>query len=143
MLGYRVCPHCSKTVSTKVYKDHKRLYYSKSENTWIVSTLLTCTAVSSDEEADLPSPPPSVFEGMYENTMSIMVNTCCVFQHRSLPSCFIACFSLFVTDSHKSAGEECESCEPEYDKDMAEFAHPDHEAMEEGTFSDEDDDQQS
>lgn len=37
---------------------------------------------------------------------------------------------LCVTVSHKSAGEECESCEPEYDEDMAEFVHPHHEAME-------------
>lgn len=73
MSEYRVCPHCSKTVSTKVYKDHKRLYYSKSDNTWIVSTLLTCAAVSSDEEADLPSPPPSASEGTCECSVSIMI----------------------------------------------------------------------
>lgn len=50
---------------------------------------------------------------------------------------------LCVTVFHKSAGEACESYEAEYDEDMAEFVHPDHEAMEEGTLSDEDDDQQS
>ena len=35
MSEYKVCPHCNETVSTKVYKDRRRLYYSKEDKTWI------------------------------------------------------------------------------------------------------------
>ena len=31
---YRVCEHCDKEVSIKVYKEHKRLYFSTSTNSW-------------------------------------------------------------------------------------------------------------
>lgn len=31
---YRVCEHCDKEVSMRVYKEHKRLYFSTSTNTW-------------------------------------------------------------------------------------------------------------
>ena len=31
---YRVCQHCDKEVSVRVYKKHKRLYFSTSKNSW-------------------------------------------------------------------------------------------------------------
>ena len=66
MSEYRVCPHCNETVSTKVYKDHRRLYYSKEDKTWINSALLSRATIGSDEESDLPSPPPTVSLGTGE-----------------------------------------------------------------------------
>ena len=31
---YRVCEHCGKEVSIRVCKEHKRLYYSTTTNSW-------------------------------------------------------------------------------------------------------------
>ena len=66
MSEYRVCPHCNETVSTKVYKDHRRLYYSKEDKTRINSALLSCAAIGSDEESDLLSLPQTVSRGTGE-----------------------------------------------------------------------------
>ena len=59
MSEYRECPHCNSTVSTKVFKDRKRLYFSEESKTWIATSVLNLTPVS-DDESDLPSPPPSI-----------------------------------------------------------------------------------
>ena len=34
---HKVCPHCKKELNLKTYKDHKRLYYDISSNTWLAS----------------------------------------------------------------------------------------------------------
>lgn len=31
---YRVCPHCDSEVSTKIFKQHRRLYYDYSTKSW-------------------------------------------------------------------------------------------------------------
>ena len=71
MSGYRVCPHCNDSVSTKVYKEHERLYYDKEDGTWITLRQLN-DAVDSEEENDFPSPPStvSVFTGTLDQAKS-------------------------------------------------------------------------
>lgn len=32
--SYKVCGHCHKELSEKIYKDHKRLYYDAVKKTW-------------------------------------------------------------------------------------------------------------
>lgn len=31
---YRICEHCNKEVNIKVYKEHKRLYFNITTNSW-------------------------------------------------------------------------------------------------------------
>ena len=48
---YRVCEHCGKEVSIRVYKEHKRLYYSTTTNSW---TRVNCDIpVSSSELSEV------------------------------------------------------------------------------------------
>jgi len=32
--SYRVCEHCGKEVNIKIYREHKRLYFDATTNTW-------------------------------------------------------------------------------------------------------------
>lgn len=36
-LKYKVCPHCSRSLNIKTFKEHKRLFYSEQSSTWIIS----------------------------------------------------------------------------------------------------------
>lgn len=35
--SYILCKHCNKELSIKIYKEHKRLYYDQSNNTWTMT----------------------------------------------------------------------------------------------------------
>lgn len=37
-LKYKVCPHCSRSLNVKTFKEHKRLFFSEESSTWIVET---------------------------------------------------------------------------------------------------------
>lgn len=64
MSEYRVCPHCGDTVSSKVYKDHERLYYNKADKTWItLDQLEVVSVISDDANSNFPSPPPTIRTG--------------------------------------------------------------------------------
>ncbi len=56
---YRVCPHCCETVSTKVYKDHERLFYNKDDKTWITLSQMD-VGDGNDAGSAFPSPPATV-----------------------------------------------------------------------------------
>lgn len=69
MSRYRVCPHCNESVSTKVYKEHERLYCDKKDRTWITLRQLN-DAASIEDDDDYPSPPStvSIFTGILTYT---------------------------------------------------------------------------
>lgn len=51
----RICPHCSKSVSFKTYKAHRRLFYDSSEDQWLLlASEGTGEAPSSTSEEEPP-----------------------------------------------------------------------------------------
>ena len=51
----RVCEHCRKEVSIKIYREHKRLFYNESSKSWVIDSAeaLSSTDISSVDELDL------------------------------------------------------------------------------------------
>lgn len=56
----RICPHCSKSVSFKTYKAHRRLFYDRSNDVWLSSK-----EANVDENVD--EAPPSSFGEVCEH----------------------------------------------------------------------------
>ena len=56
----RICPHCSKSVSVKTYKAHRRLFYDFSEDRWLLSN--SSGAIETDVGTDDEAPPSSFGE---------------------------------------------------------------------------------
>ena len=36
-LKYRLCPHCSRSLNIKTFKEHKRLFYCEQSGSWMLS----------------------------------------------------------------------------------------------------------
>lgn len=51
----RVCEHCHKEVSIKIYREHKRLFYNENSKSWVIdrAEALSSTDISSVDELDL------------------------------------------------------------------------------------------
>ena len=55
----RLCPHCSKSVSFKTYKAHRRLFYDTSEDQWLLSS---CSELEMESSQNDETPPTSFGE---------------------------------------------------------------------------------
>lgn len=56
-LKYKVCPHCSRSLNIKTFKEHKRLFYSEQSSTWTISNYDDSDGDSSDisiEPGEMP-----------------------------------------------------------------------------------------
>ena len=53
--SYRVCEHCSRELSVKIYREHKRLYYNPTTNTWAKDheELSQCSSELSSEDIEV------------------------------------------------------------------------------------------
>ena len=68
-LKYKVCPHCSRSLNIKTFKEHKRLFFSEKSGTWIHSNKNYDSGSDSSDISIEPgetSPP----EPLYEETMN-------------------------------------------------------------------------
>ena len=51
----RVCEHCGKDVTLKIYREHKRLFYNQSKKAWVTDQeeAVSSSEISSVDELDL------------------------------------------------------------------------------------------
>ena len=66
-LKYKVCPHCSRSLNVKTFKEHKRLFFSEESSTWIVETHDTDT-----DSSDISIEPgdSEIEESLYDDMMT-------------------------------------------------------------------------
>ena len=57
---YRMCEHCSKEVSVRVYKNHRRLYFNAASNTWTKEDQELSSSELSTVDFDIESPDPPI-----------------------------------------------------------------------------------
>ncbi len=62
----RICPHCSKSVSFKTYKAHRRLFYDRSRGVWLSSE------EEKEENINEEAPPSSFGEACEQDNGSDM-----------------------------------------------------------------------
>lgn len=48
-ITHKICPHCSKELNLKTYRDHKRLFFNESSNIWFTTEVGSCSR--DDKEA--------------------------------------------------------------------------------------------
>lgn len=64
--SHRICPHCSKELNIKTYKEHRRLYYDSSTSKWYVvekTEPLIENDSSSSSDTSLFTTSPEMSEG--------------------------------------------------------------------------------
>ncbi len=67
-LKYKLCPHCSRSLNIKTFKEHKRLFFSEQSGTWILSNESYDSGSDSSDISIEPGETPP--EALYEYTVN-------------------------------------------------------------------------